>query len=178
MGEDELIYQYKDQLYRLCVYLEKNTFRAEELFQDTWVKALEKLESYDQGQPFYPWISKIAVNLYRDRLRRLKREMRLILWSDEDEVYDCVDQEANVQEQVEENEVRRELGRCIGMLPDKYKLPLILAYQENLSYREIATVLDSKEATIKSRIYDGKQRLRKLLEKEGVYEAGGVRTET
>ncbi|MGL4345224.1 MAG: RNA polymerase sigma factor [Cellulosilyticaceae bacterium] len=170
MAVDDLIYQHKDQLYRLCLYLERQTFYAEELFQETWVKALEKLDTYDADQAFYPWLSKIAVNLYRDRLRRVKREIRTILWAGESSGYDCEDHKVNLEKDIVRQEQNSQLRACIGKLEDKYKLPLVLVYQEGLSYKEISQVLDIKESTIKSRIYDGKQKLKKLLEKEGLYE--------
>ena len=71
-----MIYEHKDQLYRLCLYLEKDKERADDLFQDTWVKVLEKLHTYDASRAFYPWLTQIAVNTYRDKLRRFKLELK------------------------------------------------------------------------------------------------------
>lgn len=163
-----MIYVHRDKLYRLCLYLEKNTFYAEELFQDTWVKALENIELYDETKAFYPWLSRIAVNLYRDRLRRIKREIKTIIWSQDDTEYE--DQSANLEADLLKDEGYRYLRGALSKLDDKYKLPLVLAYQEELSYAEISKILDIKESTVKSRIYDGKQKLKRYLEKEGFYE--------
>lgn len=165
---NQMLYLYRDKLYRLCLYLEKNILYAEELFQDTWVKALENVALYDEAKAFYPWLSKIAVNLYRDRLRRIKREFKTIIWSQEEEDYE--DQNANIEAKVLKDERHQALRHAIGKLDDKYKLPLVLAYQEELSYAEISKILGIKESTVKSRIYDGKQKLKRYLEKEGFYE--------
>lgn len=174
MEAKHLIYEHRNKLYTLCLYLERNTFYADELFQDTWVKAIEHMASYNRNEAFYPWLSQIAVNLYRDRLRRLKRELKLILWSNEEHTYitkDNLDLEANLLK----NEQYKLLRHCLCKLDDKYKLPIVLVYQENLSYAEISRILDLKESTVKSRIYDGKQRLKKMLEKEGFCDISGIR---
>lgn len=168
MDVNQMIYVHRDKLYRLCLYLEKNTFYAEELFQDTWVKALENMAFYDESKAFYPWISRIAVNLYRDRLRRIKREIKTIIWSQDDEEYE--DQSMNLEADLLKDEGYRYLRGALSKLDDKYKLPLVLAYQDELSYAEISKILDIKESTVKSRIYDGKQKLKRCLEKEGFYE--------
>ncbi len=165
MDINQLIYEHRDKLYRLCLYLEKNTFYAEELFQDTWVKALENVQSYDETKAFYPWLSKIAVNIYRDRLRRIKRELKVIIWSEEDN--DLEDKHENIEASILKNEDHQYLRGALNRLDDKYKLPIILAYEEELSYMEISKILDIKESTVKSRIYDGKKKLKYYLEKEG-----------
>lgn len=166
MDINGLIESNKAQLYRLCLYLEKNTFYAEELFQETWVKAIENIQCYDESKMFYPWLSKIAVNLYRDRLRKIKRELKTILWS-VDKGEEKVDDKVNIEAKILRDEEESALHKAIKHLDDKYKLPIILAYQDNLSYTEISKVLGIKESTVKSRIYDGKQRLKHYLEKEG-----------
>lgn len=167
---DWLIYEYKDRLYGLCLHLERDTYYAEELFQDTWVRALEYLDTYDTKQAFYPWLTKIAVNLYRDRLRRLKieikRRTRSVVEEGIEERVDSINTEKMVIERERFNSVQEHLQR----LDSRYRVPLILFVLNELSYEEIAEVLGIKASTVKSRIYDGRQKLKKSLMKEGFYE--------
>lgn len=164
---DTLIEEHKDKLYKLCMYLEKNRYNAEELFQDTWVKAIEKHLFYDRTQPFYPWLSYIAVNLYRDKLRRLKREVKYILWQGEKEIQ-MADEGVDLLREVIKKDEWQLAKESLQSLDDKYKLPIILVLVEGLSYKEAGKILDIPEKTIKSRIYDGRVKIKKMVEKEEI----------
>jgi RNA polymerase sigma-70 factor (ECF subfamily) len=161
-----LIDLHKNRLYKLCLYLEKQTYEADELFQDTWVKAIEKMHQYDQSQPFYPWLSKIAVNIYRDRLRRIKKEFQYAIFSNEEELLKVPSHTDLLNEVIvrQEWEVAKE---ALKGLEDKYKLPMVLTLIEGLSYQETSEILDVPEKTIKSRVYDGRIKLKRIMEKEG-----------
>ena len=160
-----MIYEHKDQLYRLCLYLEKDKERADDLFQDTWVKVLEKLHTYDASRAFYPWLTQIAVNTYRDKLRRFKLEFKRRCYEESQ-----LEQLGDKEESIENTFIyKEELGMIlegIKALPDKYKLPLLLVFNEKLSYKEAGEILGIPERLVKSRIYDGRQKLKKLLGKE------------
>lgn len=165
---ERLIYEHKDLLYRLCLHLERNKYYAEELFQDTWVKAIEKIYLYDDSYAFYPWLSQIAVNIYRDRLRRIKIELKYTFFGanvENEQADKKVDLEKSYITQ-EELEITK---RCLDRLEDKYRLPILLSLNDNLSYKEIAQILEQKETTIKSRIYEGRQKLKNMLKKEELY---------
>lgn len=157
----------KDRLYRLCLHLEQRQDRAEELFQDTWVKAIEKWHTYDQSYAFYPWLTQIAVNTYRDKLRQFKRELQHYRQLDTEEMQEIEDQQVSVEEAVYQKVVLDAVRKAIQSLPDKYKLPLILVCAEKMSYQEAASVLGIDEKRLKSRVYDGRQRLKNYLIKEG-----------
>lgn len=163
-----MIYNHKDQLYRLCLYLEKDKERAEDLFQDTWVKALEKFNTYDTSRAFYPWLTQIAVNTYRDKLRRFKLELRRKCYVEQEQV----EQSSSTEESLENAFIHKEELRMVleGMkaLPDKYKLPMLLVFNEKLSYKEVGNILGIDEKLVKSRVYDGRQKLKKLLGREGL----------
>lgn len=167
---ESLIILHKNRLYKLCLYLEKQTYEAEELFQDTWVKAMEKMHQYDATQPFYPWLSKIAVNLYRDKLRRLKKEFQYAIFNSEEELLKVSNRTDLLNEVIkrQEWEVAKE---ALKGLEDKYKLPMVLILIEGLSYQETGEILGIPEKTIKSRVYDGRIKLKKIMEKEGLRDA-------
>lgn len=163
-----MIYNHKDQLYRLCLYLEKDKERAEDLFQDTWVKALEKMHMYDTSRDFYPWLTQIAVNTYRDKLRRFKLELKRRSHIPEETIRETYSNEENLESTFLHREELRVVMEGIQGLPDKYKLPLLLVMDEKLSYKEVGAILEVSEKLVKSRIYEGRQKLKKLLEKEAL----------
>lgn len=166
-GLENLIEEHKERLYKLCMYLEKNTYNAEELFQETWVKAIEKMHLYDSIQPFYPWISSIAVNLYRDRLRRFRREIRYTFWQGEEEIQKA-DESIDLLRDVIKKDEWEIAKASLQSLDDKYKLPIILVMVEGLSYKQVSEILKVPEKTIKSRIYDGRIKIKKKVEQEGM----------
>lgn len=70
---DRWIAQYGKRLYGLCLHLCRNTVEADDLYQDTWIRVLRNQARFDPDMPFEPWLTKICVNLYRSRLRRIAR---------------------------------------------------------------------------------------------------------
>ncbi|MEG0710888.1 MAG: RNA polymerase sigma factor [Niameybacter sp.] len=168
MDVEQMIDIHKDQLYRLCLYLEKNKERAEDLFQDTWVKAIEKMTTYDENKTFYPWLTQIAVNTYRDKLRRLKLEIKRRCYESQAILEEKKSEEESVEDQIIHKQELQIVQEALKKLPDKHRLPLVLTMGENMSYKEAADVLDIEEKLVKSRVYEARQKLKKLLEKEGL----------
>ena len=68
---DQYIRQHGKRLYGLCMTLCANSFDADALYQETWMKAVKCFSQYDPTQPFEPWLTKICVNTYRNGLRRI-----------------------------------------------------------------------------------------------------------
>ena len=164
---EKLIDLHKNRLYKLCLYLEKQSCEAEDLFQETWVKAIEKINQYDSTQPFYPWLSKIAVNIYRDRLRRFKKELQYAIFNNEEEL-SKYPHPGNLLSDVIQRQEWEIAKEALKGLDDKYKLRLILILIEGHSYEETGIILGIPEKTIKSRVYDGRVKLKKVMEKEGI----------
>ncbi|MDA3731160.1 RNA polymerase sigma factor [Niameybacter massiliensis] len=168
MDVEQLIDMHKDQLYRLCLYLEKNQDKADDLFQDTWVKAIERLATYDKTKAFYPWLTQIAVNNYRDKLRRLKLEIKRRCYEPEAVIQDRKSEEESIESQLVHKEELQCVQQALQRLGDKHRLPLILTMGERMSYKEAGEILDINEGLVKSRVYEARQKLKKLLEKEGL----------
>ena len=70
---DDYIRQYGRRLYGLCLHLCKDREDADDLYQETWLKALQKLYTYDTDREFEPWLTQICVNTWRNALRRRRR---------------------------------------------------------------------------------------------------------
>ena len=166
---DILVHRYKDRLYGFCYHLTSNKNEAEDLFQETWLKAVDKVKYYDLDKKFSTWIYTIALNLYRDNYRKAKRwlsKVRLIFddGKGNSELDRMSSEETAISEQVEDNEQKRELVKIINGLKDNYRIPLILFYYKEMTYEEIAQVLDIPIGTVKSRLNTCKKVLREEME--------------
>lgn len=168
IDQKEAILNHQKKLYNFCLKLTKDRYKAEDLFQDTWVKALEKRDQYNEDFPYEPWLMSLCINLYRDFYRRNKLTGKLFQLFSRTEVMDATiasfrDPQSTAEEQVLEEEQNELLRKVLDCLDDKYRLPLILYYYNGYSYAQIAKVLSIKEGTVKSRIFTAKSKLKERM---------------
>lgn len=156
------IEQYGKRLYGLCMTLCASVPDADDLYQETWLKAMKKLDSYNTDKPFEPWITKIAVNTYRDMSRRKKRSP----------VYDGFSTTAekdsvmmNVAESDEEWK-NKEIREAVDSLDEKLRMTVILFYFNDLGEKRTAEVLGIPVGTVKSRLNKAKKILKEVLRDE------------
>jgi RNA polymerase sigma-70 factor, ECF subfamily len=153
---DHLIEQYQHRLLRYLVYLAGNRELAEDLFQETWIRVLERGHQYDGRHEFSAWLFAIARNLAIDHVRR-KQPASLDSLADEDK--GPFDIPATGSPSALDLTIRREQREQIsaGMehLAAEYREALVLRFQEGMSLAEIARVIGAPIGTVKSRIYRG-----------------------
>jgi RNA polymerase sigma-70 factor (ECF subfamily) len=168
-----LVHRYEKELYRyLARYLGDATL-ADDVFQNTFLQVHQKRALYEAGRPFRPWLYAIATHQAVDALRRVGRHPTVSLDmrgdSAETEPSALVDllvshapgPLANLHDEERREWVRKSIDR----LPDPLKQTLILAYFQDLKYREIAEILDIPVGTVKSRLHAA---LRKLQQMAGI----------
>lgn len=153
-------------IYSFCCHLTRNRQEADDLYQDTFLTALERLERLDVEQNPKSFLLSVAVNQWRNRKRKFAWRRRI---TGPRVSLDDVDIEfAAGQETVEEalifQEERRMTQKAVAALPEKYRLPILLFYMENLKVAEIAAVLKLPQGTVKNRLFQAKKVLRKELE--------------
>lgn len=168
-----LVHRYKDNLYRFCYHLTSNKNEAEDLFQDTWLKVVDKIKYYDLTQKFSTWLYTIALNLYRDRYRKAKRWLSKIRFIFDDgegcsELERVRADEPAIYEQLEDKELKGQLVELVNKLKDIYRIPLILFYYKDMNYEDIAQILDIPLGTVKSRLNTCKKLLKEELEARSV----------
>ncbi|MGI6366249.1 MAG: RNA polymerase sigma factor [Bacillota bacterium] len=157
---EELYEMYRTDLYRFCVFLAGDPEAAGDIFQDTWVRAIKNIGRYDPQREFRKWLFAIAVNLQRDRWRRLKRWTPLFQG-----LHPAQDPGP---EEITQTRLERDLlYDCLAALPDKQRIPIVLHYIEGFSLEEVAGLLTLPVGTVKSRLHYGKLRLKKMLEVAG-----------
>jgi RNA polymerase sigma-70 factor, ECF subfamily len=154
---DHLIEKYQHRLLRYLLYLTGRREMAEDFFQETWIRVLERGSQYDGRHEFSTWLFTIARNLVIDDLRR-KRSASLDSLADEDAAAPF-DLPATGQPSAFDATVQREQNEQIsaGMqhISAEYRESLLLRFQEGMSLEEIATVTGAPLGTVKSRIYRG-----------------------
>ncbi len=166
---DRLIEQYQHRLFRYLVHLTGNRERAEDFFQETWMRVLERGRQYNAKWKFESWLFTIARNLVIDWQRKSKPQSL-------DELLDpahggaafepAAPSEQSPLRQAAEQESAFALRTSLREIPSVYREVLLLRFHEDLELNEIAAITNTPISTVKSRLYRGLEAIRKLLPSE------------
>ncbi len=173
MRQEELeqyIQDYGKDLFSFCCSVTRSRDEAEELYQDTFLKLYEIGEKLVIETNPKSYLMGISVNIYRNYKRKLSVRHRIVGVTKSVEEMDVepVSEARLPEEEVIAQEECEFIRSAVGQLPDKYRLPILLFYMEELPLSEIAAVLRLPEGTVKSRLYRAKKILKqKLEEREG-----------
>lgn len=163
---EELAFPHLNALYFAALGMSRNPRDAEDLVQETCLKAYRSLERFQQGTDFKAWIFRILINTYRDLYRRRVRGPSFVELSEED-----VDAPrdrarlwslADVEEALEKFLVD-DVIRVLNALPETHRLAVILADIMDFSYKEIAGILECPLGTVMSRLNRARTLLRNSL---------------
>jgi RNA polymerase sigma-70 factor, ECF subfamily len=161
---DRLIEQYQYRLFRYLLYICGSRERAEDFFQETWMRVLERGHQYDGKSKFESWLFAIGRNLVIDWQRQRKPRSLDALTNPEDGApVEFAGEEPSPLQQVLTQESETTVQTALGKMPAIYREVLLLRFQEEMQLTEIATVLDAPISTVKSRLYRGLEDLRGLL---------------
>ncbi len=173
-----LIDRYGNDIYRYCYHLAMNREEADDLYQDTFLKAVmmsHRLESVAPApsqeteevlRKDRNFLIGIATNLWKNRYRKLKRR-REVVSSDQFEGEFSVDSGIDVQADLEKQEILHGLRREIRELPEKLRVVIHLYYTAEMGTGEISRVLHIPAGTVMSRLHLARKRLRERLEEKG-----------
>lgn len=140
---DVLLERYKDRLYYYIYFIVRSREVAEDIFQETFVKAIVTLQQgrYQSDGKFSAWITRIAHNLVIDQFRQERNEN--IISNDESEV-DLLNSaslsEGNIEMQMVNDQVLKDVRALIDELPDCQREVVFMRYYQNLSFKEIADI--------------------------------------
>ncbi len=171
----------KRRAYSMALQLTRNPADAEDLVQDTYVKAWRGFDSYVPGRPFLNWLLRIMQRAYLDSRRRdnpiRKAESLNSMISPADgEVQELpiADKGPGPDDEIIHQEFSRELRKALEELPEVYRSAIVLCDLEAMSYSEIADLQDTTIGTVRSRIHRGRKLLREIIQKKGVGFPRGV----
>lgn len=152
-----LVDEHYDPLYRFLWRMTSSPDTAQELTQEAFVRALERLGSFDGRAKFSTWLHTIAINLWRDNRRRQPREALALEEAHDVQAATRCDQEALARLE------RREVREAVERLPEAQRMAVTLFYYQGMSYGEIAAVCGCPIGTVGSWLHHGVRSLRRML---------------
>lgn len=171
---EELVIRYQDRVYNLLSRMTGSAEEAEDLAQETFLKAYRALSTFRKGSKFYTWLFRIAVNAGYSRGRKQVRRQRVEgvrldapAHGDGDEPGSWGDRmaasTAGPTEQLEQRQLKERVQEGLAQLEDDYRAVILLRDMEGLDYDAIAEALNISYAAVKSRLHRARLELARIL---------------
>lgn len=161
---DRLVEDHKNLVYHLIRRVVRDRTAHEEIFQEVFLNVLEGLPRFRGGSKLSTWVAAIAVHTCYKFIQKASTRQRVESFGDWLEQWPEPSVPSNLQECLEQRDIRQRLERHLGELAPKYALPLTLFYFERMSYQQIAEVLGVPLGTVKSHLFRGLRELRRRIE--------------
>lgn len=164
---ENCIFAYGKDIYSFCKSITLHTQEADDLYQDTFLKAMELLSEIDGKQNPKSYLLSIALRLWKNKKRKhaWRKQIASMVSITEESDLDLIKAAAFTPEtsflQREESDLVR---RAVGNLPEKLKITALLFYMEDLSVTQISHILKIPAGTVKSRLHHARNQLKKELE--------------
>ncbi|MDR3689563.1 MAG: sigma-70 family RNA polymerase sigma factor [Fimbriimonas sp.] len=160
--------------YTMALQLTRNPSDAEDLMQDTYVKAWRGFDSYIPGRPFLNWLLRIMQRAYLDSRRRdnpirKAESLNSMISPSDGEVQELPisDSGPSPDEEILHQEFRQNLHAALNELPEVYRDAITMCDLEEMSYSEIADMQKTTIGTVRSRIHRGRRLLREIIQRRG-----------
>ena len=164
----ELITRYQNRLYRYLLRIVRQPVEAEDLFQQTWLRVVEKIRSFDPSRNFDVWLFTLARNLALDHLRRIRPQSLDEPLADSghgETMADRIPFKGHTPlDDALADERRAEISEAMAGLPMIYREVLTLRFQDDMKIEEIAQVTAAPVSTVKARLRRSLEQLRHALE--------------
>lgn len=174
---EELMNTYKKSVFAIAFRMMGNYHEAEDICQEVFVTVYNKMYQFDSSKKLGPWIHRIAVNTCISTLRKRNKVVSISF----DETYiPANDLELNELYEdphliIEQQELKAEIEQALLLLPESYRVVLILRYQLELKNQEIAEVLGVSRENVDVKIHRARKALRKVILKN--WNEGGLKNE-
>ena len=162
---EETIESYGKSIYSFCLKLTGSRDIADDLYQDTWLFAVKALDALDEERNIRSYLLSVALHLWKNRKRKYSWRKRLV---PEEELIE--ERDENCETSGEDNlsiclndEQRTYVNNAVNSLKDKYRIPILLFYMEEMKVAEIAETLGLPKGTVKSRLNYARGILREKL---------------
>lgn len=158
-----LIGRYQRPIYNLMYRYSRSEADAADLTQEVFLRAYEKLNSFESGNRFFTWLYTLAVNRANDWARKRSR-LQLNRTELAERMAHPGDSEVRQEKILESREQLQQLQKAVDMLPDEIREILMLRYHEECSVREVARIFSISESAVKMRTARGLQQLKELMQ--------------
>jgi len=163
---DQLAADSSRQAHSVALRLTGSHAEAEDLVQESYLRAYRFFHRYDQSLPFTSWLYRIMTNLHIDRIRRQSR-LRTVSMSAEREgretVWEHPDANAAADRPLMESTLDEDIQLGLRSMNPEFRMAVILSDLEGMSYEEVAQVMECSVGTVRSRIHRGRRHLRDYL---------------
>ena len=162
---ETLIYRYKDKIFSSILFFVKDTYLAEDLFQDVFIKIIDTLKNkrYTEEGKFLPWALRIAHNQCVDYFRKVKRTPA-IKTSDNNEIFDVLQvYEEAPDGKIMQGQSHNRVRKMLDLLPEEQREIIVLRHYANMSFKEIAEITNCSINTALGRMRYGLINLRKIM---------------
>src|SRR5215471_5496913 len=170
-GFAELAMPYMSALYAAALRMTRNPSDAEDLVQETYLRAYRGFEGFQEGTNLKAWLYRILTNTFINTYRAKKRRPEQTELDDVEDFYlyrrlgglEAADANRSTESEVLESIPDDEVKAALESIPEQFRMAVILADVEGFSYKEIADILDVPIGTVMSRIHRGRRALQKEL---------------
>ncbi len=160
---EELYNKYADYALRVAAAITRSEASAADAVQEAFIRVYHYIVDFDLNRPFQPWFYRILIN---ECNRLMKKKGKTV------SISDYLENDMNfAKDDLHHFEEYELLYRAIGKLEDINRIPIVLKYLKGFTEAEIAEILAINQNTVKSRLYKGRQKLRKFMESLGRKEA-------
>jgi len=160
-------YPHKDILYNFALRTTGDKDDAQDLLQETFMKAFRFWDKYEKGTNIRAWLFRIMKNSYINRYRKETREPGMVDYDDVENFYDSIRDDStdsnDLQKKMYSNMLSDEVTEALQSLPEDFRTVVILCDIEGLAYDEIAEFLNCPIGTVRSRLHRGRKMLQEML---------------
>ena len=165
---DALVRRYQDRIYGTIYHMTSNHEDANDLAQESFIKAFHALKSFKGGSSFYTWLYRIAVNKTINHLKQRKNRIHLSLNdldfnTEHDPDLVALISEKTPHRDVNLSELQEKLNAAMIKLSEPHRLVVVLHDVQGMSHEEIAKIMDCNIGTVRSRLFYARQQLQALL---------------
>jgi RNA polymerase sigma factor (sigma-70 family) len=162
---ETLVLRHKDKMYTSILFLVKDKYLAEDIFQDVLIKIIDTIRGgrYTEEGKFLPWAMRIAHNLCVDHFRKVKRTPA-IKTSDDRDIFEVINfTEEGADEKMMKRQSHEKVRQMLDLLPEDQREVIILRHYADLSFKEIASLTNCSINTALGRMRYGLINLRKMM---------------
>lgn len=163
---NELVDLYGKDIFSFCKKLTYSEFDAEELYQDTFLKAMEIHEKIDEENNPKSFLLSIAISLWNNKKRKYARRNRIAPESsmDDEDNFNEPSSDVTPESKMLKSELKDIVNMSISELDEKMRVPVLLYYNAQINLEQIAKILKCPSGTVKSRLFKAREILKKKLE--------------
>ena len=165
---DDLVKRYQERIYATVYHMTSNHEDANDLAQDSFIKAFQALKSFKGGSSFYTWLYRIAVNKTINFLKQRKNRMHMSLNDLDFNTENNPDLVALISDKTPRRdaglkELQEKLNAAMLKLSEPHRIVVVLHDVQGMSHEEVAQVMDCNIGTVRSRLFYARQQLQSLL---------------